>query len=514
MKKVICIGAILGIFLTTPIVAAQQIISYYDTSQYLTNPDFTYPNTDFGFPYQIIFPISSFTRSPMFPIETSLISPFVGDILNFNPVSPFMPFTDNIFTNYSFSQIDIPFGLKYGGLSWPSDTYLNLANTYQGFSYDNFYLYIPSTFGMFQGLNILRMIIDWGSKLNLEPFFFSQVTSQPIEYTKRWEKYSNNPIISYGEDVEGIIWNDPSVIKEGDIYRMWLSGGTGLGINNLLLYQASSSDGLVWDIDSTPVLAPGSKGEWDDEKIETPMVIKVNSTYHLYYSGYKTGDGAGQYQIGHATSPDGINWTKDPNNPVIPYTEDPHHWGFYQTAEPGAVYNPNNNTIYLYYVTGKLRMAYDGENSNLALIQGICLATSQGNDGSNFTHYDCNIDGFRDAVLIQSSNYPTESDYVGYSTPFVFIDSNGLFHLFYGVAVYPEDGDWQQVALAHSTSSNGTSFSEIEHDIFIRGSEEWTKTEVRSPCVVEEGEILKMWYAGHTNWFGSSGIGFATYGAD
>jgi predicted GH43/DUF377 family glycosyl hydrolase len=354
----------------------------------------------------------------------------------------------------------------------------------------------------------LALLCGCNTYSEAESLLNNEAESTPKKVT--WEAYTANPVIKVGQNIKNIIWNDPSVIKEGSKYRMWLSGGTGIGINHVKIYHATSSEGLNWSITPTPILEPGSAGEWDDEKIETPSVIKVGSTYHLYYSGFKTGDDGGRYQIGHATSSDGITWIKDPNNPIIPYSENPSLWGFYHAAEPGAVYNPKNKTIYLYYMTTKLRPGYKGKNPHLNSMHGICLATSQGNDGSKFLHYDSDSDGNRDAVLVQSSNYPPAKNYRGYSTPSALIYSNGLFHLFYDVVVHPKGGHWQQVALAHATSLNGNRFTEVEHDIFTRGLEKWTKTEVRAPTVIQEGGYFKMWYAGHTDWFESSGIGYAT----
>jgi predicted GH43/DUF377 family glycosyl hydrolase len=329
------------------------------------------------------------------------------------------------------------------------------------------------------------------------------------EYFWHWKKNPNNPIISFNQRITGFVWNDPSVLKEDGKYRMWLAGGTGNSLNKVNVYQAISDDGLEWNIDSIPVLVPGDSGEWDDEKIETPMVIKIGSKYHMYYSGFKTGDDPGRYQMGHATSDDGTSWMKDSCNPVIPYTNHLIHWGFYHAAEPGAVYNKKDSTIYLYYITSKIREFYPGKNPNMYMTHGLCLATSPGDDGSIFTHYDPDGDGFRDAVLVQSSYYSKEKNYMGYSTPYALIDTKGTFHLFYDVASQPKDSIWRQVAIAHATSTDGFSFTEVEQDIFTRGQEEWTKAEVRSPCVIQEGTLFKMWYAGHTSWFSSSGIGYA-----
>ncbi|MCP4649264.1 MAG: hypothetical protein GY853_04165 [PVC group bacterium] len=344
--------------------------------------------------------------------------------------------------------------------------------------------------------------------------YVCNLSNVPKKYLEEshWEPDNNNPIIKYGQEISDIIWNDPCVIKEDNIYRMWLSGGTGKGINHVRIYQATSNNGLKWKIDPNPVLVPGSAGQWDDEKVETPMVIKVGETYHMYYSGFNTGDKGGQYQIGHAVSSDGTTWAKDSQNPVIMYTNDAQHWGFYGVAEPGAVYNVKDDKIYLYYVATKIRDGYQGGNPNLITQHGICLAFSPGNDGSDFTHYDSDSDGFRDAVLVQSLNYPPEMDYRGYSTPFIVVDNEGIYNLFYDVVVHSKYGGWRQTTLARATSFDGKSFVEVERDIIVSGVEKWTQSEVRAPSVMQEGDRFKMWYAGHSDWFKSSGIGYAVRG--
>jgi len=153
----------------------------------------------------------------------------------------------------------------------------------------------------------------------------------------------------------------------------------------------------------------------------------------------------------------------------------------------------------------KSRPGYSGD---LGKIQGICLATS--NDGSIFNHHDADNDGFRDVVLMQSKQYPVSQNYIGYSTPFAFVDNSGVFHLFYDVVTDSDTEDWRQVAIAHATSSDGIAFSEIEHNIITIGSSEWLKREVRAPCVIEDGTSLKMWFAGHSD-INSTGIGYAVY---
>lgn len=323
-----------------------------------------------------------------------------------------------------------------------------------------------------------------------------------------WTEHPDNPVIVWGQEVGGLIWNDPVVLKEGDGYRMWLSGGTGTGVNNVRLYTATSADGLSWTIDPTPVLEPGPAGAFDDEKTETPMVLRVGDSYHLYYTGFRTGDGPGQYRLGHATSMDGLSWTKDAANPVVEFHMNPAQWGFYQAAEPGVAYDAGSGRFHLYYVTARMRAGYEGD---LALQQGIALALSS--DGSAFTPYDADQDGELDPVLVQSAAYPVELGYVGYSTPFPLLSADGRWHLFYDVVRYPEPGSWRQVALAHAESADGLVYAETETDIFVFAAGDWKSYEVRAPCVLQDGEVLHLWFAGNDDhlfepgW--NIGIGYA-----
>jgi predicted GH43/DUF377 family glycosyl hydrolase len=40
-----------------------------------------------------------------------------------------------------------------------------------------------------------------------------------------------------------------------------------------------------WFVDTEPVLQPGAKGEWDDQQVLAPHVLKADNGYVMYYSG-------------------------------------------------------------------------------------------------------------------------------------------------------------------------------------------------------------------------------------
>jgi predicted outer membrane repeat protein len=77
------------------------------------------------------------------------------------------------------------------------------------------------------------------------------------------------------------------------------------------IHYATSDDGISWS-PTGMVLARGT--DWESHRIQEPCVVNTGNTYHMWYRGQGSGGATG---IGHATSTDGINWTKDATNPVI-----------------------------------------------------------------------------------------------------------------------------------------------------------------------------------------------------
>ena len=53
-----------------------------------------------------------------------------------------------------------------------------------------------------------------------------------------------------------------------------------------------------------------------DHIIHGCSVILHDSIFHMWYNGHSGQDIEKNWGIGHATSPDGINWTPDQSNPV------------------------------------------------------------------------------------------------------------------------------------------------------------------------------------------------------
>jgi hypothetical protein len=95
---------------------------------------------------------------------------------------------------------------------------------------------------------------------------------------------------------------------------------------------------------NNPILSPSaSTNAWDAAALETMTVVKVGNIWHMYYEGWAANDEGsvtslplGPIAIGHATSLDGVNWTKDPANPVLPAS--PNDWDANGAWDPSLIY--------------------------------------------------------------------------------------------------------------------------------------------------------------------------------
>jgi len=111
-----------------------------------------------------------------------------------------------------------------------------------------------------------------------------------------------------------------SVLYFDSAYHMWYDG---YGEENEVPHAsgyATSLDGITWVKDTAnPVIVRGDPGEWDEWWMSDPVVYRTDTLFHMWYVGDDSLNnkyGGTNPKIGHATSKDGINWTKDPDNPV------------------------------------------------------------------------------------------------------------------------------------------------------------------------------------------------------
>ena len=153
----------------------------------------------------------------------------------------------------------------------------------------------------------------------------STVTKENGEY-KMWFTGSNgtNLKIRYASSIDGLNWptselvtvndtgdnHDPSLFKhEGNNYIYYISEpseGSGTDIK----VKKATATGAQFD---TPVLINLNRQQWNSQKLSCPFGYFENGTYFLFYCG-TAGSG---WNLGLASSIDGINFTPCSNNPII-----------------------------------------------------------------------------------------------------------------------------------------------------------------------------------------------------
>lgn len=191
---------------------------------------------------------------------------------------------------------------------------------------------------------------------------------------KSWRK-NDKPVFEPENDWEkgdpnGVL--EPSVIYDSaeKKYKMWYNA---LGIKDdelaFRIGYATSADGMSWQRLKQPVLEPGAEGAWDDVLVSHANVVKSRNGYHMFYFGVSDWSDGAAFQrgaIGQAYSPDGINWQKDPKNPIIKPRAG--QWDMWTIGGPSAL--AVNNEIWLWYFGNSKKDSYAGR---IGLVKGSCF---------------------------------------------------------------------------------------------------------------------------------------------
>jgi predicted GH43/DUF377 family glycosyl hydrolase len=165
-----------------------------------------------------------------------------------------------------------------------------------------------------------------------------------------WVKFGGGPVLDLGpaSSWDGVWLFDPYVIYSEGKFRMWYGGYDGF---NWRIGYASSVNGIDWTkFAKNPVLGRSGSSSWDGVHVQSPAVHVEDGKYCMWYTGVSTG---GNSRVGHASSPDGANWTKYVSNPVL-------HLGPAGSWDDVNVYGP---TVLYDGITYEMWFGgYDGSN--------------------------------------------------------------------------------------------------------------------------------------------------------
>lgn len=165
-----------------------------------------------------------------------------------------------------------------------------------------------------------------------------------------WTKHAGNPVMSVGTvgQWDSARVREASVIHLGSTYHMWYAGTLSHPIYHI--GYATSPDGLAWTRNAAnPVLGLGAANAWDDATVYGPQVVHYGGTFHMWYSA---GDGPATntaWQIGYASSCDldGVNWVKEPDNPVLTLGANPS-WECGDSVDYNTVFRDGTSWVMWY----------------------------------------------------------------------------------------------------------------------------------------------------------------------
>lgn len=220
-----------------------------------------------------------------------------------------------------------------------------------------------------------------------------------------WTKNASNPVldVSYNGAWDSLGVETVSVLIDSaapamERYKMWYAGQYFNAYRYDIGY-ATSPDGVQWTKHGSPVLQVGSPTAWDGGFLEGPSVLFDQGIYKMWYTGYDLTNG--KVNTGYATSPDGISWTKYAGNPVISIGT-PGTWDSYTVQDPHVL--KIGNQFHMWYGGQDQDSIYGQQTGYATSFDGIVWTKSPQNPvllKGTAGDWDANIASFPSVMLDQ-----------------------------------------------------------------------------------------------------------------
>jgi len=178
----------------------------------------------------------------------------------------------------------------------------------------------------------------------------------------------NNPLIPLGKEGQ---WDEvwatwASIVRlNPKDWRIYYTGRDGVG--HLRIGLAFSEDGITWEkYRNNPILEVSPSGFWDSLYVYGPIVWRESTSWKMIFTGCDAFESS-HYQVGLASSPDGISWKKFEGNPVFadPNPANMNKFGQHETEGWGLI--KDEGEYYLFYnpVSRKPRQVWIAHSTDL-----------------------------------------------------------------------------------------------------------------------------------------------------
>lgn len=164
-----------------------------------------------------------------------------------------------------------------------------------------------------------------------------------------WKKYDKNPVFKVGKNA----WDNTHVsrccvFKKDDTYYLFYAGHDGK--RERIGMAKGKSIFTIKRFSDKPVLDVGRKGEWDEQTISDPRVMRYKDVYLMFYSGV---DRNSNEQMGLAVSRDLKTWKKYDKNPILTIDQE----GRDKVSAARADVKIIDDKLYIFY-SGKTNILY------------------------------------------------------------------------------------------------------------------------------------------------------------
>ena len=160
---------------------------------------------------------------------------------------------------------------------------------------------------------------------NVDPGDVTECPFTPVEGT-RLSRYDCNPVFTHtdedwGGEIGSVGYNVTEVLGH-PFTQIWYLNHSG---DHYGMGYAISGNGTDWETHEANPVFEKEVGSWDEDSVSAQVIVwdPVDQQYVMAYQGYSLGspmDGSDDiWGMGVTTSPDGVEWTKHPDNPVIDF---------------------------------------------------------------------------------------------------------------------------------------------------------------------------------------------------
>ncbi len=283
---------------------------------------------------------------------------------------------------------------------------------------------------------------------------------------------------------KGEFWcaGDPSIVKDGPLYRMYFTGVNPSRGGACAIVQATSKDALKWEFPATGkkvkgLAVDGEDGTWD-HAAETCFALQKDGETWLYYCGYgkagwQTPGNPGM--LGLATSKDGVNFKKSSDKPILRPTP--------RSYDANSIFSPcvlKEGDEYVMIYCGHAWHADDKPGY-------ACILGATSKDGINWTKR-------KTPVLLPLPDVAWARESVAEAS--LLKGQDGKFYLFFtGLVFKPKET--YAIGIARGDTPFGPWDVNPEPIVEPSGrAGAFDETRIIAPGVFADGDAVRLWYHG------------------